>query len=190
MSDQDNNCKDVEITKNNFTFDKTIAKYANEVGVDPNLIKAVVNTESHFKKEKKGKAGEYGLMQVREIAAKDVWKNTEEFNEKWKKVEIFDVDASIECGTKYLKMMLENNKNSVARALAAYNGGQTNLNSWLAKNGNDFKGNFDKLDAGIKNHLHKVECARKWYYEKEDSEAFGECHWVTIDGNNVCIKNK
>src|SRR5580658_4265077 len=57
-------------------FDAAIAEAAKRYQLEPALIRAVIWRESNFNPDARGKAGELGLMQIREPAALE-WASAE-----------------------------------------------------------------------------------------------------------------
>jgi len=100
--------------------------------VEPALIKAVAWRESKFDTHARGRAGEIGLMQLREEAAQE-WADAE-------RVDGFDHEHCLDArtntlaGTWYLKKLLKryrNTDNPVPYALADYNAGRGNVLKWI-----------------------------------------------------------
>ncbi|MBX2859608.1 MAG: lytic transglycosylase domain-containing protein [Vampirovibrio sp.] len=88
-----------------------VERQAGKEGLDPNLVKALVQTESAFNPKAVSKAGAMGLMQLmpgtaNELGVKDA----------------FNPVQNINGGTKYLKTLM-GKYDSVPKALAAYNAG-------------------------------------------------------------------
>src|SRR6476661_6205316 len=81
-------------------YDQQILAAAQRYRVDPALIKAVIWRESRFDCRVRGKAGEIGLMQVREDAAFE-WAEAEKLP-AFRHEEITDPEKNIRCGTFYL----------------------------------------------------------------------------------------
>jgi len=113
--------------------DRLIAKAAKKYGVDPLLVKAVVWRESRFSSNKVGAAGERGLMQVGEAAARD-WASARKV-EVFVYADLFDAKTNLEAGTWYLGRALERWKDKddpLPFALAEYNAGRSRMEKWAA----------------------------------------------------------
>jgi soluble lytic murein transglycosylase len=113
--------------------DELIAQAAKKFAVDPMLVKAVVWRESRFFPNKIGAAGERGLMQVGEAAARD-WAAAHKV-EVFVYADLFDVKTNLEAGTWYLGQALERWKDRddpVPFALAEYNAGRSRVEKWVA----------------------------------------------------------
>lgn len=90
----------------------TCSKYA----VDPNLVKAIIHTESAFNPYAVSSAGAEGLMQLMPETAGMV-----------EVPDSFDPYANIEGGVKYFKYLLDKFHGNVRLSLAAYNAGENNV---------------------------------------------------------------
>jgi soluble lytic murein transglycosylase len=94
-------------------------------------VKALVWRESRFEAHKFGSAGERGLMQVGEAAAKD-WAR-ENRAADFRVEELFDPKVNLTAGTWYLARALERwskQSDPVPFALAEYNAGGTRALRW------------------------------------------------------------
>ena len=107
---------------------------ANEL--DPMLVKAVVWRESRFDPQKLGGAGERGLMQVSEIAARE-WAEEHQM-ENFRVEELFDPKTNLEAGAWYLHramMHWEKARDPTPFALAEYNAGASRALRWAGGEG-------------------------------------------------------
>ena len=88
-----------------------IDKVSAEQGVDPRLVKAVIEVESAYRQNARSHKGAMGLMQLmRETARRYAVANP------------YDPAANIEAGIKHLKSLLQ--RFTLPLALAAYNAGE------------------------------------------------------------------
>jgi soluble lytic murein transglycosylase len=113
-------------------FDRVILAAARQYGVEPALVKAVVWRESGFNPRARGKAGEIGLMQIREAAAKE-WSNTEHSRILYPGL-LFDPDTNTKIGAWYLSKLIKRyaqTDNPRSYALADYNAGRSNVLRWI-----------------------------------------------------------
>ncbi len=112
-------------------FDNLIRTVAAEHQLDPMLIKAVVWRESRFDPRKIGTAGERGLMQVSERAARE-WAR-EAHVTSFQPNDLFDPKTNLEAGTWYLHRALQHwdhQTDPTAFALAEYNAGASRAQRW------------------------------------------------------------
>jgi len=79
---------------------KFAARKALELDIPLDLALALIQTESNWNVNARGKAGEYGLCQVREIAVKDLARDDVEDPDAWKT----DPFENITVGLAYLKL--------------------------------------------------------------------------------------
>jgi soluble lytic murein transglycosylase-like protein len=97
-------------------LDPIIEEAAALHGVDPDLVRAVIQTESRFDPRASSGAGAKGLMQLMPRTAKAVGIE-----------DPFDPRQNIFGGVKYLSQMMERYNGNTALALAAYNAGPGNV---------------------------------------------------------------
>jgi soluble lytic murein transglycosylase len=119
-------------------FDREVHQAAERYGVDPALIKAVIWRESAFRPDARGRSGEIGLMQIRELAAADWSSSQGVFGFQMAHLE--NPATNILAGTWYLARLLkryEGTDDPVPYALADYNAGRVNVRRWLRAEGAD-----------------------------------------------------
>lgn len=112
-------------------FNPQISAAAARYNVDPLLVRAVIWQETRFHPDRRGKAGEIGLMQIREPAARE-WAGFEHI-ENFSHEQCFDPGTNTLAGTFYLGKLLKrytNTDDPVPYALADYNAGRGNLLKW------------------------------------------------------------
>ena len=97
-------------------LDKLVEENAQQQGVKPELIRAVIAEESGARPCAVSSKGAQGLMQLMPATA-------EQFGVK----DPFDPHQSVEAGTKLLKQLLTKYNNDVSLALAAYNAGESRV---------------------------------------------------------------
>lgn len=111
-----NSSNNVEISNSNLTqkqqIEDAVLKASRKYGVDANLIKAVIKTESNFKVNAVSSAGAKGLMQIMPANFKSLGITNP-----------FDIYQNIDGGTKLLKEYMDRYNGDVEMALMAYNGG-------------------------------------------------------------------
>ena len=100
-------------------FQEIIGKVATETNLDPSLIKAVIHAESGFNPRARSPKGAMGLMQLMPGTALDVGvKNP------------YEPRQNIAGGALYLSSLMDRYQGDLKRALAAYNAGPGNVDSY------------------------------------------------------------
>ena len=97
-------------------FDDIIREAALKYGVDVDLVRAVVKTESNFNPLAKSRAGASGLMQLMPRLSKELGISNP-----------FDPRENVFGGTQYLSKLLDRHDGNVKLALASYNAGPGNV---------------------------------------------------------------
>ncbi|MDR3092593.1 MAG: lytic transglycosylase domain-containing protein [Endomicrobium sp.] len=113
-------------------YNDYINKYSNFFDIDHLLIKAIMKKESNLNPDVVSSRGAVGLMQIMPKTALEIARqlNIADYsNAKLKEVEI-----NIMFGTYYIKRLLNYYDNNLVLALAAYNAGTGNVDSWNKPN--------------------------------------------------------
>lgn len=97
-------------------YEDLIKEAASKYKIDPNLIRAVMRTESAFNPHAVSHVGAKGLMQLMPALASDMGvKNP------------FDPRENIMAGARYLRQLLDAHRGNIALTLASYNAGPGNV---------------------------------------------------------------
>jgi soluble lytic murein transglycosylase-like protein len=94
------------------TLDQMVHEVAARYNVDPELVRAVVSTESNWNPHAVSRTGAQGLMQLVPSTAHDLGVRN-----------AFDPQQNLDGGVRYLRMLLERYGGDLDKALAAYNAG-------------------------------------------------------------------
>ncbi|MBM3824802.1 MAG: lytic transglycosylase domain-containing protein [Verrucomicrobia bacterium] len=111
--------------------DEAIAAASKTYSMDPAVVKAVVWKESRFDAASRGKAGEVGLMQIRDLAARE-WADAERLKD-FTMEHLTSPSTNTLAGTWYLKKLLgryRHTDGALVYALADYNAGRANVLKW------------------------------------------------------------
>jgi soluble lytic murein transglycosylase len=107
-----------------------IRQQARDKGLDPALIAAVIYAESHFRDGQTSAAGAQGLMQITPATAQMIARKSGGV--------AFTVDdlgtpqVNIAYGSWYLRYLMGRYAGNQTFALAAYNGGEGNVDRWIS----------------------------------------------------------
>lgn len=122
-------------------IEKAIADASTKYGVNENLIRAIIKTESNFNPNAVSPAGAKGLMQLMPC-------NIEHYGVN----DPFNIEQNIDAGTRHIKDYLKTYNYDLNMALAAYNFGPGNM----ASRGVSSSSDFYKLPSETKNYLAKI----------------------------------
>lgn len=92
-------------------YDPIITRIAARHGVDPTLVRAVIQVESAYQRRARSRKGAMGLMQLMPATAR-----------QYAVTDPYDPESNIEAGTRHLKTLLT--RLPLTLALAAYNAGE------------------------------------------------------------------
>lgn len=116
-----------------FGYQKKYTEYVEKAcldhGLDENLVYAVIRTESHFTPDAVSRTGAVGLMQLMPSTAEWIaWRRGIDYDREM----LFEPEYNIDNGCWLLKYLIDYYGGNLEYALAAYNAGSGNVDSWLA----------------------------------------------------------
>jgi soluble lytic murein transglycosylase len=109
-----------------------IRQQAREKHLDPALIAAVIYAETKFV-PRTSAAGAEGLMQILPATAHYLARRSG--GTAFTDADLATPQVNISYGSYYLRYLLNRYGGSTVPAIAAYNGGETNVNRWVARAG-------------------------------------------------------
>lgn len=107
-----------------------VREHARNYRLDPALLAAVIYEESKFRPDVRSPSGAIGLMQLEPDTAKGIALHTG--GSRFRVSDLYDPEINIRYGSWYLRHLLDKYDNE-RLALAAYNAGQQNVDSWRRK---------------------------------------------------------
>jgi len=113
----------------------TIKTEAAKRNVDPYLLASIIRQESGFEPSTVSNAGAVGLMQIMPAEAEQI--ASRGGIEGVTRETLFDPDVNIAVGAAEVAQKLEAMQGRVVPAIAAYNGGETPVKSWLERTPSD-----------------------------------------------------
>lgn len=132
-----------------FAYDGLIQQAAAQFGVDPALIKGVIQSESSFRSDAVSSAGAKGLMQLMDGTAQGLGVT-----------DPFDPAQNINGGTRYLSYLLRKYDGNEAVALAAYNAGPGTIDKLGIHNDKELVARLQELPKETQAYVRKVLDAR------------------------------
>jgi len=109
-------------------YGSAVNQCAAEHGLDPYLVAAVIRAESRFRPEVTSPQGARGLMQIMPETGRWV---AEQMGLAFDAAYLYEPEYNIQVGCWYLATLLRQYAQDPVLALAAYNGGMTNVDNWL-----------------------------------------------------------
>ncbi len=130
-----------QTSRTQISYQDQIYEYSEKYNVDPLLTASIIKVESDFDNNAQSHQGAHGLMQLLEDTAKH---SADVVGIDYYPEKLNDVDYNLDLGVGYFDYLYRyyNNKDL---ALAAYNGGVGNVDTWL-KEGTLDKDNPDSLN--------------------------------------------
>lgn len=142
-----------------------------EYGVDDALIYAVIRCESGFREQVESHAGAVGLMQL--MPETFEWLQSSRDGEvTMSAASLLDPSVNIEYGTYLLHILLDKYDGNEATAVAAYNAGSTNVDSWLSDPAYSIDGmNLSTIPyEETKKYVEQVEKTKEMYKKLYDTD--------------------
>jgi len=121
-------CKALEKSLYPIKYEEEIRFYAKLYEIPPELLAAVIRTESNFNPQAVSSAGAVGLMQLLPSTAEEI---ALRMGEEYNLDAIAELETNIKYGAFYLSYLYRVLGNDWNNACAAYNGGIGNVKEWL-----------------------------------------------------------
>ena len=109
-------------------YGSIVRAHARNYHLQPALLAAVIYQESKFRPDAESSAGAIGLMQIQPDTARGIALHTG--GSKFRVEDLYDPEINIRYGSWYLRHLLDKYGDE-RTALAAYNAGQRNVDTWL-----------------------------------------------------------
>ena len=111
-------------------YESIVRGHARNYRLDPALLAAVIYQESKFRADAESESGAIGLMQLRPDTAKGIAIRTG--GSRFRTADLYDPEINVRYGSWYLRHLLDKYDDEKT-ALAAYNAGQRNVDTWRAQ---------------------------------------------------------
>jgi soluble lytic murein transglycosylase len=105
-------------------YEQIVEGHARNYDLDPALLAAVIYQESRFDADARSRSGAIGLMQLMPGTARGIALRTG--GHRFELGDLYDPEINVRYGSWYLRHLLDK-YGSLEEALAAYNGGQGNV---------------------------------------------------------------
>jgi soluble lytic murein transglycosylase len=111
------------------SYKAIVTGHARHYKLDPALLSAVIYSESKFRANAKSPTGAIGLMQLEPATAQGIALHTG--GSRFQVSDLYNPEINVRYGAWYLRHLLDKYRNEQL-ALAAYNAGQNNVDTWRA----------------------------------------------------------
>jgi peptidoglycan lytic transglycosylase len=111
-------------------YENIVVGHSKNYDLDPALLAAVIYRESKFNANARSSSGAIGLMQLLPATAKGIALHTG--GSRFRVSDLLNPEINVRYGAFYLRRLIDK-YGEVRLALAAYNAGQANVDSWLAE---------------------------------------------------------
>ena len=109
-------------------YEQIVRGHAQHYRLDPALVAAVIYQESKFRSSARSHSGAIGLMQLQPATAEGIAIRTG--GTRFHVDDLYEPEINVRYGAWYLRHLLDKYGDE-RTALAAYNAGQDNVDSWL-----------------------------------------------------------
>lgn len=111
-------------------YQDDIESASSAYDVDPYLVAAVIETESNWDARAESSQGARGLMQLMPETAEDMVNLGLVDGSRYAADDLFDPETNIVFGCAYLRYLIDYFNGATDYAIAAYNAGMSNVESW------------------------------------------------------------
>jgi soluble lytic murein transglycosylase len=111
-------------------YEQVVRDYADERGLDPSLVAAMIYAESRFDPDARSDAGAIGLMQILPETGEFIARSTG--GDDYVVADLRNPELNVRYGTWLLEYLLDRYDGDLRLALAAYHAGAGNVDEWLA----------------------------------------------------------
>jgi soluble lytic murein transglycosylase-like protein len=126
-------------------YDQLINASSARYGVDAQLIRSVIQTESGYNSDAISKSGAKGLMQLMDATAASLGVSNS-----------YDPEQNINGGTKFLGYLLHKYEGNEQVALAAYNAGPGRIDRLGIRNDSQLQERYGELPLETQNYVRKI----------------------------------
>jgi soluble lytic murein transglycosylase len=139
-------------------YETIVRTHARNYDLQPALLAAVIYQESKFRADARSPSGAIGLMQLLPDTARGIALRTG--GTRFQVDDLYDPDINVRYGCWYLRHLLQKYSDEKT-ALAAYNAGQRNVDTWL-RNGDGIR--FGETRHYVKRVEELKEIYRRTYH--------------------------
>ncbi|MBR5151953.1 MAG: lytic transglycosylase domain-containing protein [Clostridia bacterium] len=146
-------------------YQTLVDTYAQKTGLEPEMVYAIIRTESKFDPYAVSRTGARGLMQIQEETAKDCIRELK--MDGITPDALFDPEVNIRLGCYYFSKLLKRFNGNFVHAAAAYNGGLGNVSQWIKNSENlDENGTLAVIPfPETKNYVKRITEAYEKYHQ-------------------------
>jgi soluble lytic murein transglycosylase len=161
----------LERSKYPLSYSAIVRTHARNYGLDPALLAAVIYSESRFRPHVRSARGAIGLMQLLPSTAEGIATRTG--GSKFVPSDLDNPELNVRYGAWYLRHLRQHyagRPDATQLALAAYNAGMANVDSWVANTPQGRPLRIPSAFAETRAYLNGVEHARTVYRRLYPSE--------------------